>query len=226
MKTLRKRVIKYKESKYIREINEVMYKHIKMNAKDYLILSIVFIIGVMIGVVLINNSDENSKLELSGYITSFVNTIKNESFEIDRLKLTKDTILSNLKLLAIIWAAGTTVIGIPLIYIVTVYKGISIGYTVSAIMLTMGNWKGFLFSISALLLQNIIIIPIILMLNVSSLKLYRTLVKRSGNTSIKQELIRHTALCGILIIPIILASIISGFLSSSLVLYFAKGLSS
>ncbi len=224
MKTLGKRRFKNKESKYIREISDVIYKHIKMNAKDYLILSIVFIIGVMLGVMLINNSDENSKMEINGYIKSFVDTIKNENFEVDRVKLAKDIIYSNLKLFVLIWLAGTTIIGIPFIYLITAYKGISLGYTISAIMLTLGSGKGLIFSISALFLQNIIVVPIIFMLNVSSLKLYRTLIKKDRNSSIKQELIRHTILSLILIIPVILIAIISSYISSSLIVYLAKGL--
>lgn len=213
-----------KDSRFLNNFNKIMYKHIKMNSKDYLILSLVFIIGVMIGVILINNSDENSKLELNGYLNSFVNTIKNESFEVDKVKLTQDIVVNNLKIVLIIWIAGTTVIGIPLIYVVTVYKGISIGYTISAIMLTFGNAKGFLFAISSLFLQNIIVIPIILMLNVSSLKMYRTLIQKNRKKSIKQEFVRHTVLCIILILPIIIASIISSYISSTLMIQVIKGL--
>ncbi len=211
-----------KTGKHIKEIGGIIYRHVKENARDYLILSIIFIIGVMIGVVIINNSDDNSKTELNGYINSFIDTIKNESFQVDKPKLIKDTIINNLKILLIIWIAGTTIIGIPLIYIITIYRGISIGYTVSAIMLTLGNWKGFIFSISALFLQNIIVIPIILMLNVSSLKLHRILIKKERNTNIKQELIRHTALCAILVVPIIFATLISCFVSSNLLVFCAK----
>lgn len=206
----------------IKEVKKIIYRHVKINFKDYLILSIIFIIGVIIGTMLINNSDQSSKNEINGYINSLVTVLKNESFEIDKLQLTKQTICNNLKLALIIWACGTTIIGIPLIYIIMLYKGVSIGYTISAMMITLGNFKGFIFSILALLLQNIIVIPIILMLNVSSIKLYRVLIKKDKTASIKQELIRHTIFCIILIIPIILASIISSIVSSSLIIYFIK----
>lgn len=206
----------------IKEVKTIIYKHVKSNIKDYLILSIFFIIGVIIGTMLINNSDDNSKTELNGYINSFVTVLKNESFEIDKVQLTKQTIYNNLKLVLIIWACGTTIIGIPLIYIIMIYKGISIGYTISAMMVTLGNFKGFTFALISLLLQNIIVIPIILMLNVSSLNLYRVLIKKDKTTNIKQELIRHTIFCIILVIPIIIASIISSIVSSSLILYFIK----
>lgn len=55
------------------------------------------------------------------------------------------------------------------------------------------------------------------MLNVSALKLYRTLVKENKNTSVKNELVRHTVLCLILIIPLIIASLIESYVSSSLI---------
>lgn len=82
--------------------------------------------------------------------------------------------------------------------------------------------SGFIFSVSALLLQNIIIIPAILMLNVSALNLYRVLIGKTKRTSIKQELIRHTSMCIILIFPIIIAALIGGFISNNLVLSYIK----
>lgn len=138
------RTISKYNSKYVSEIKEVITKHIKINIKDYLFLSIVLIIGVMIGVVIINNSDENAKKEINGYINSFVETIKGEEFKIDKMQLTKISIFDNLKLVLIIWIAGSTIIGIPFIYIVTAYKGICIGYTISAIITTLGSGKRFI----------------------------------------------------------------------------------
>ena len=132
--------IRYK-SKYLGDFKKVLIEHINANLKDYLILSIVFIIGVMIGVILINNSSEQSKTELSGYINGFIDTIKNEKYEVDRFKLTQISIIENIKIIAVIWFAGSTIIGIPLIYIITAYKGFCIGYTISAIISSLGVGK-------------------------------------------------------------------------------------
>ncbi len=128
-------------SKYISNFKNVIMQHINLNLKDYLILSIIFVIGVMVGVVIINNSNEQSKNEISGYINSFIETIKEEKYEVDKNKLTKISIIENLKLVGIIWLAGSTIIGIPLIYIITSYKGFCIGYTISAIIASLGPWK-------------------------------------------------------------------------------------
>lgn len=138
------------QSKYFGNIKNVLLEHINSNMKDYLILSIIFIIGVMAGVILINNSNEESKNEISGYINSFISTIKSEQFKVDRLKLTQISIIENMKIIAIVWLAGSTIIGIPLVYVITAYKGFCIGYTVSAIVFSLGigrRYRIFTFSI-------------------------------------------------------------------------------
>lgn len=137
------KTIKKYNSKYLEDVIKIIVKHIKANIKDYLILSIIFVVGVMIGVILINNADDNSKKEVSGYINSFILNIKNKSFEIDRFELMKNIFMENLKFVIIIWMAGTTIIGMPLIYLIIAYKGICLGYTISSIVLALGNWKRF-----------------------------------------------------------------------------------
>lgn len=129
------------KSRYVNEFKSVILQHINANIKDYLTLSIIFIIGVMVGVILINNSNEESKREISGYINGFISSIKDSKYEVDKTKLIKTSIVENLKTVGIIWLAGTTVIGMPLIYIIILYKGFCLGYTISAIISSLGMWK-------------------------------------------------------------------------------------
>lgn len=208
--------LKY-NSKYLNNIKQIIIEHVKLNLKDYLILSIIFIIGVMIGVIIINNSNIEGKTEVSGYINSFLETIKQEEFEVNRIELIKISVMENIKILIIIWLAGLTIIGIPLIYVIVIYKGICLGYTISAIISTLGFQNGILFSFSALFLQNIIMIPIILMLCVSALKSYKTLLGINKYLTIKQEVARHTIFCTFLILPIIFAVLIETYISTSLI---------
>lgn len=128
-------------SKHLSELKRVLIAHVQANLKDYLILSIIFIIGVMAGVITVNNSSEQSRNEINGYINGVVDTVKLDDYEIDKAKLTKISILENLKIVAIIWLAGTTIIGIPLIFVITSYKGFCIGYTISAIISCLGVGK-------------------------------------------------------------------------------------
>lgn len=132
--------VKY-NSRFFNEFKRILIEHINSNLKDYIALSIIFIMGVMIGVMIINHSNEQSKTEIQGYINEFINTIHNKEFTIDKLKLAKISMLENIKTMGLIWIAGSTVIGIPLIYIITCYKGFCIGYTISAIISSLGIGK-------------------------------------------------------------------------------------
>ena len=59
-----------------------------------------------------------------------------------------------------------------------------------------------------------------LMLCVSALKLYRVIVKDDKNTSVKQDVIRHTMFCLILLIPLGIASLIEAYVSTELLMFF------
>ncbi len=58
------------------------------------------------------------------------------------------------------------------------------------------------------------------MLCVSALKLYRVIVKDDKNTSVKQDVIRHTMFCLILLIPLGIASLIEAYVSTELLMFF------
>lgn len=57
------------------------------------------------------------------------------------------------------------------------------------------------------------------MLSVSALKLYRTLIKTNTKYSIKEEVVRHTLLCLMLAIPLLIASFIEAYISSTFIGY-------
>ena len=129
------------KSKYLSEFTKILVAHVQANLKEYLILSIIFIMGVIAGAVIVNNSNEQSKNEINGYINGVIDTIKKDDYEVDKAKLVQISFLENLKIVGIIWLAGTTIIGIPLIFIITSYKGFCIGYTISAIVSCLGIGK-------------------------------------------------------------------------------------
>ena len=155
-----------KQEKKRYKIFDILYEHIKKNIKSYIILGIVFLIGILIGIIFINNSDEENVLKIQNYFNDFVNNLNN-GYKINPSQLLKDSIMNNLILSIIMWFIGSTIIGIPLIYLIILFKGFSLGCSVSSIIITFTGIKGIIFTICSLLLQNIIFIPCILALGVS-----------------------------------------------------------
>ena len=111
------------------------------------------------------------------------------------------------------WFAGTTVIGIPVVFIILFIRGLSLGYTISAFTSILGTSKGIMFLILSLFFQNVMFIPAILTIGVSSIKLYKSILKDRRKENIKVEIIRHSILSLIMFGVLILASFIENNIS-------------
>ena len=114
----------------------------------------------------INNMQEAQKTEVSSYLNNFVEKLKNIQ-EINNVEILKATLKENIILAVALWFFGTTVIGIPIVFGIILYRGFCLGYTIASVITIMGLGKGILFILTALLLQNIIFIPAILAIGVS-----------------------------------------------------------
>ena len=201
-----------KQSKICMLIQENVIK----NKRAYAISAIVFILGIVTGIIMINCSSAETQKSISGYLTGFVESIKNKEFQVDGKKLLIKSMWSNLKIAVIIWIAGSSIIGIPLIYVSIGYKGMCIGYSISAIIATLGNPRGIVFALSSMLLQNVIAIPCILALSVSSLKMYKTIVKSKGKENIKFEIYRHSIFSIFMTIGLLMSSVVEVLISTTI----------
>lgn len=111
-------------------IKKYLINSIKKNKKEYISLCIVLFIGVVLGVLLINNVKEDERIEVQNYIKNFIEILKDNN-EIDKVALLKESIVRNISIGVLLWFIGSTVIGIPLVYTYVAYKGFCISYTVS-----------------------------------------------------------------------------------------------
>ena len=143
-----------------------IYQHIENNSKEYILITLLFIVGIFLGVMFINNMQEAQKTEVSSYLNNFVEKLKNIQ-ELNNVEILKATLKENIILAVALWFFGTTVIGIPIVFGIILYRGFCLGYTIASVITIMGLGKGILFILTALLLQNIIFIPAILAIGVS-----------------------------------------------------------
>lgn len=199
------------------KISKIISNHIYENLKSYIIVTIILLIGIVLGVIYINNINQDLANEIKEYINNFVNTLK-DNYTIDKVELMKNTIISNSILVVTMWFVGSTVIGIPIVLGIIAYRGFCIGYTVSAALITLGSPGGIIFSISSMLLQNLLFIPAILALGVSGINLYKSIMKDKRRENIKIEIIRHTLFSIFMLIILLVASVIETYLSTELII--------
>lgn len=204
-----------------RKIKQTIIEHVANNRKEYIIIVLLFIIGIFLGVFFVNNMQESSKEEIQSYINNFIEKMKNLQ-NIDNMSLLKNSITQNIVFAVLIWFFGTTVIGLPIVFGLILYRGFCLGYTVSSFIAILGIGKGIVFIFASLLFQSLLSIPAILGLAVSGFKLYKSIIRDKAKENIKLEIARHTIFSIIMIAILLVASIIEIFISTNLIKILAK----
>lgn len=203
------------------KVKRVVIEHVANNKKEYFIITLLFITGIFLGVLFVNHMQGNQKEEISVYFNSFIEKMKSIE-SLDKIELLKGSISQNILLGITIWFFGTTVIGIPIVFGVVVYRGFCLGYTISTCIYSIGLSKGIAFIGISLILQNILFIPALLAISVSGFKLYKSIIKDKQRENIKNEILRHTIFSLIMIAVLVSSSLIEIFISTSTLKCFIK----
>lgn len=204
-----------KQEKKVSRIWNVVKEHIYRNLKQYAIVSVFFLIGIIAGVIFVNHAEEPAKQQIGNTITTFIGCLKTD-YQIDSIHLLKTVIGNHILFAFLLWFMGCTVIGIPVVYGLIIYRGFSLGYTISSILYVLGIGKGSLFCAFTLLLQNLLIIPAIFALAVSGIKLYQAITKDKKRENIKLEIMRHTMFSLFILLILLASSIVEVYLSNPL----------
>ena len=202
-----------------KEILNIIKQEILNNIKSYVIVTIIFIIGIFLGVLFINQTE--SKDNILKYINTYIDEMKTLQ-NVDFLGGLKNDIHNNILLVLLLWFAGTTIIGIPIVFGTILTRGFCLGYTISACVLTLGKWKGFMFILLTIFLQNAIFIPSLLVLGVSSVKLYKSIIKDRRKENIKLSIFKHSIISLFILFALIISSIIKIEVSYRVTLIFSK----
>ena len=203
------------------KIWDTIVNHVINNKKEYILVTLLFLVGIFLGVMFINNSKETQLTEITNYMQQFIEKLKNTQ-NLETSTLLKTTIMQNIVLAITFWFFGTTVIGIPIVFGIIMYKGFCLGYTIATVIATLGTGKGIIFILIALILQNIILIPAILAIGVSGFKLYKSIVKDRNKENIKVEVFRHTIFSVIMLCFLCISAMVEILISTNILKNFIK----
>ena len=198
-----------------RLILQTIKEHVANNKKEYVIVSILFVIGIFLGVFFINNVGQEPKTLITEYLNQFIEKLKTTE-DLNLIELLKTSIGQNIMLAIGLWFFGTTIIGIPAVFGIVAYRGFCLGYTIAACISIMGISKGIIFVLILLLLQNLLVIPAILALAVSGVKLYKSIMRDKTKENVKIEMLRHTVFSLIMLMVLIVSSVIEIFVSTNI----------
>ena len=201
------------------EILNIIKEEIISNYRSYILVIILFSVGLFLGVLFINQTENQENV--IKYINTYIDEIKISESNSTIVQLKTD-IKNNIFLVFILWFAGTTIVGIPIVFGIIIARGFCLGYTISAIITILGLPKGIAFVLLSLVLQDIILIPAIIAIAVSGFKLYKSIVKNRDRENIKMEILRHTIFSLIMLVLLCIAALVETFISTNLLKKFLK----
>lgn len=201
-----------------KRIKMIGKKHFENNFILYFILFVIFILGIIVGAILINRLPSEQNHNLLGYFSWIIDYINyGDQLTIDILK---SSLVSNMKFAFIIWISGFVVLGVIIIPLIIGLKGLSIGLLVGFLVEEFGI-KGFILALLGFLPYYLVIIPVILIMG--SLGLSKSISNMSSKSKVlyknnPKDIIDYSTLILLLFIIINIGSFIESFMTS----YFLK----
>lgn len=187
-------------------IRQAIVRHVRDNIGVYCLITLLLVVGVIFGSLANRALDGTQKADLLNYIQEFFQDLNSPGGAFSSETVARRAIIQNLRNGLLVWLAGLLVFGLPLVLAAVCLRGFALGFTVGFLVNEMG-YRGILFSVAALLPQNIFSLPALLVISVVStafsLSVIRSRLWRQ-KTNLRRNLFLSGGLvlcmCGLLII--------------------------
>lgn len=187
------------------------------NKMLYIMVLIFFCVGIVLGTYTIRYMNVADITDLSNYFTGFISSL--EVQPVDSKMLIIEVLKKNVLIIILILVLGFTIIGAPIILLVDLFKGFTLGYTFSFLLTTFSG-KGIWIALVSIIPQNLFYIPFfiglsIISIDMSSIKLKDKLL----NKGIKNNIFSNDLLIklGFLFCLFILGVIVETFVCPNLI---------
>ncbi|QQK79802.1 stage II sporulation protein M [Salicibibacter cibi] len=193
--------------------------HVQEHRSLYIFSSVLLFTGIIFGAIVVNSLSFSQKQDLFVYLQQFFGQVSQGQFSSGSALLWQNFSFYA-KYLGLMFILGLSVIGSPLILLLLFLKGLTIGFTVGFLVYQLGV-SGFSLSLVSVLPQNLLIVPVMIIvcvLSVSfSLRLIRQqFVKVAHPEPIFPVFIRICLLMLLLLGVAFIASLIEAFVSPML----------
>lgn len=163
---------------HVNKVPDSFGVHFQKNFWLYVVSLLCLCTGIVLGIYTVKYMGEFEKTDLINYFMSFNESIASKN--INNKFIFFEAIKNNIPIIFAVWLLGLTIIGIPVILVINIVKGFTIGFTISFIISGMGI-KGLWVAMLGVLPQNIIYIPCIIICSVLAMEF--SLSKITGRIS-------------------------------------------
>lgn len=193
-----------------------LMESLKENKITFLWVLLFFLVGIVLGSYTVYYMSDFNRVEITTYFNNFLEFLGGNS--VSYTSILVDSVKSILPMVVIIVLLGYTAVGTPIILMMDLAKGYVIGFTFSLIVSMLGS-KGVMLVLSGLMLQNLIFIPIIMLISVLAIRHSVTKLKMGvSRDRVKLDVSRaYLNFQGLLSLIIISGILIETYISPNLI---------
>ncbi|SNX55388.1 stage II sporulation protein M [Thermoanaerobacterium sp. RBIITD] len=201
-------------------LKDKISKHIRDNSILYIIIIMSFMIGIASGAFTINTINDIQKENMMKYINNFYDIFGHTN--LNPIQVFKQSVLNSFETTFILWLLGATIIGIPFIFFVIGVRGFLLGFSIGFLISEL-RFKGIIFTIAAILPQNMLILISIFFIAVTCINfsLYILKNRRFSVSDLFSQFITYTLIIYTAFAVMILGGVIESYITPS-ILYFLK----
>jgi len=196
-------------------------KHIQENFWLYIISILCVFTGIILGIYSVKYMGTIERNDLVDYLMNFIDPSNTAGISYKAIFL--QSIKNNLPVIIFLWFLGLTIVGIPIIIVIDLLKGFTIGFTFSFMISGLGK-SGIGIAMIGVLPQNLIYIPCIIFASVVSMEFSIMLLKnkfsKQWTSSISSRIIYYSVIFIIIIILLFIGIVIESYIAP----YFVKNL--
>lgn len=190
--------------------------HVKENMTVYIFTTTLFLTGIIFGAIIVNSMTFIQKEDLFFHLDRFFMQISGDE-TIARTEILKSSMMFHFKYVGLFLILGLTIIGLPILWILTFIKGLVIGFSVGFIVNQLG-FNGLVIATFSIAPHNIIVIPVYIIASsvamIFSLILMHKLFVRTASQSIVRPFVQYITVFTVLFIFACVSSLVETYISN------------
>ena len=186
-------------------------KRVKLDKHLLIFLMILLIVGIIVGAVFVTILNESDQTLITEYLNSFLSNIENN--KLNYISSFKNSLISNIIFVLIIWLLGISIIGLPIMIFMYFSKIFVLGFSIGSIIVNF-HLKGIIFALVYSLGQALFLFGLIILMIYAmsfSFKLIDCFFKKK-TFDFKLVINKYTFILGIILIVSLIASLYDSYL--------------
>lgn len=175
------------------------------------LVAILFIMGLIFGVLTVGVLAKDQKDSLLNFVQQSFHT----DIQLNNSLYTRQTIIGNVQTVFFLFFMGVSVIGVPLALLLIFTRGFILGFSTGFLFQNMG-FKGVILTLTGILPHNLLIIPALFVMIIAIIDCAAALTKirfTKKTVSIGEELVKCAIITFIVLIIMILAGFVQGYIT-------------